>query len=175
MAELIIFGFIAILLIWILSIPGKQTRNRRRWYAHHAAAVSGKRFRQKRLLNKSEYKLLCRLEFWLRTRSDGHRLFAWVSLGEVLQIEDVDAFRAINAKHYDFLIIDRFGWPVIVIEYQRSGHFQNHAVECDAIKRTALESAGITFMEILEEYEWDKMKVRFDDVVQKIIRPPIPG
>lgn len=167
MAELIIFGFIAILLIWILSILGKQTRNRRRWYADHAAAVSGRRFRQKRLLNKSEYKLLCRLEFWLRTRSDGHRLFAQVSLGEVLQIEDVNAFRAINAKRCDFLIIDRFGWPVIVIEYQGSGHFQNHAVERDAIKRTALESAGITFMEILEGYEWDKVKLRLDDVIQK--------
>ena len=167
MAELIIFGFIAIPLIWILSIPGKQTRNRRRWYAEHAAAVSGRRFRQKRLLNKSEYKLLCQLEFWLRTRSDGHRLFAQVLLGEVLQIEDVNAFRAINAKRCDFLIIDRFGWPVIVIEYQGSGHFQNHAVERDAIKRTALESAGITFMEILHGYEWDKVKLRLEDVIQK--------
>ena len=90
--------------------------------------------------------MLCRLEFWLRKRSDGHRLFAQVSLGEVLQIEDVNAFRPINAKRCYFLIIDRFGRPVIVIVYQGSGHLQNHAVERDAIERTALESAGITFM-----------------------------
>ena len=62
---------------------------------------------------------------------------------------------------------DRFGWPVIVIEYQGSVHFQNHTVERDAIKRTALESAGITFMEILDGYEWDKVKLRLDDVIQK--------
>ena len=67
-------------------------------------------------------------------------------MGEVLQIEDVNAFRPINAKRCYFLIIDRFGQPVIVIEYQGSGHLQNHAVERDAIERTALESAGITFM-----------------------------
>ena len=54
-----------------------------------------------------------------------------------------------------------------MIEHQVSGHFQNHAVERDAIKRTALESAGITFMEILEGYEWDKVKLRLDDVIQK--------
>ena len=113
-------------------------------------------------MNRSEYRLFLKLESWIRQQHGGYRLFAQVSLGEILQIKDYNAFRAVNAKRCDFLIINWKGFPVIVIEYQGSGHHQKHAAERDAIKRTALESAGIAFVEVFENYDWDQVKALLD-------------
>lgn len=155
MGEFLIGVGVLVIVIWLANRP---SRKRKRYYNDHIAAVAGRTFRPRPLMNVSEYALFRRLERWIHHQRNGYRLFAQVSLGEILQIEDHNAFRAINAKRCDFLIIDWRGLPVIVIEYQGRGHFQNYASERDAIKRTAVESAGIAFVEVFHDDKWEDVK-----------------
>ena len=160
--ELFIIGIVVVILI---KLATRSSRKRKRYYNDHAAAVAGQKFQPKPLMNLSEYRLYCRLERWVGKKGNKCRLFAQVSLGEILQIENYNAFRAINAKRCDFLIIDWRGLPVIVIEYQGRGHFQNHASERDAIKRTAVESAGIAFVEVFHNYDWNIVQTQLEQAL----------
>ncbi|QDD92659.1 Hypothetical protein HVIM_04493 (plasmid) [Roseomonas mucosa] len=119
------------------------------------AAVSRQEvvWRPKRVLNGGEaaiYASACNIT----TRIDpAWRVWPQVSLGEVLRTEghsdaDREAFRWINSKRADFLVVDGEGWPVAVIEYQGSGHYQGNASERDAVKRTVLPRAGIHYIEV---------------------------
>ena len=74
---------------------------------------------------------------------------AQVNLGEILSSPDEQAYRAVNAKRIDFLLIDRNNRPLHGIEYQGSGHFIGAAATRDAIKREALRRAGIGYAEIM--------------------------
>jgi hypothetical protein len=78
-------------------------------------------------------------------------VFPQVSLGEILHTAVDDAYRAINSKRCDFLIANRRGYPVAVLEYQGSGHnIGGTAERRDRIKRIALEKAGVRYVEIKE-------------------------
>lgn len=87
-----------------------------------------------------------------------YRLLAEVAMGSFVgtsggigsQKAQDRAFASFNSKRVDFLVIDAFGEPRLVIEYQGSGHYQNDAVERDAVKRLALKQAGIPLLEIHE-------------------------
>ena len=92
-------------------------------------------FEPRRLLNKSEYSILQILEKTARDLGGGHRVMAQTSLGEIIAPSTVSgseesrdlAFRSINSKRLDFLIIDRSGMPALAVEYQdtvttRTGH-----------------------------------------------------
>ena len=65
------------------------------------------------------------------------------------------AWRAISAKRLDFLIIDGRGFPAVAVEYHGTGHHQEggQAAARDAVKRRALEKAGIEFVEIQVSYD----------------------
>ncbi|MBP0491429.1 DUF2726 domain-containing protein [Pararoseomonas indoligenes] len=81
------------------------------------------------------------------------RIWPQVSLGEVVRTEgrseaDREAFRWINSKRADFLVVDGEGWPLAVIEYQGSGHDLGNAAERDAVKRTVLSRVGIHYIEV---------------------------
>ncbi|OOF37977.1 hypothetical protein BKK49_10710 [Rodentibacter rarus] len=58
-------------------------------------------------------------------------------------------FFSINQLRADFLIIDRFGKPVLVIEYQGTGHRLNNSTDRDTRKRYACNKVGIELIEIL--------------------------
>ena len=62
---------------------------------------------------------------------------------------------AINSKRVDFLIIDTFGHPAAAVEYHGSGHHRQggRAAARDAVKRRALEKAGIELVEIQATYD----------------------
>lgn len=82
-------------------------------------------------------------------------VFPQVSLGQVIRAEarwdwqSDQAHRAINSKRCDLLVADRTGHPVAVLEYQGAGHnIGGTAERRDEIKRIALESAGVRFVEI---------------------------
>lgn len=115
-------------------------------------------FRARRLLNKPEYRILRILEKVTREIGGGHRVMAQVSLGEViapqstLASDEALAFRSINSKRLDFLVIDRTGMPALAVEYQGHGHYQNGAFQRDAVKREAVRKAGIPWQEIAAEY-----------------------
>jgi hypothetical protein len=84
----------------------------------------------------------------------GFWIFPQVSLGQIIGTEgahelEAEAYRAINSKRCDLLIADRSGIPIAVLEYQGAGHdIGSTATLRDEIKRTALERAGVRFIEI---------------------------
>ena len=94
----------------------------------------------------------------LSTIQPKHRIFAEVSMGSFIRTSNSGvrqsissrAFKSFNSKRVDFLVIDAFGSPALVIEYHGSGHNQGNAAERDEVKRLALKKAGIPLLEIFE-------------------------
>ena len=113
-------------------------------------------FERRPLLNQSEYRILRILEEIARDTPGGHRVMAQTSLGEVLAPRPASgsqearalAFRSINSKRLDFLVIDAYGMPVLAVEYQGQGHFSERTFMRDAVKREALRKAGIRLLEV---------------------------
>ena len=118
-------------------------------------------FKPRPLLNRSEYRILRILEEVSQDIPGGHRVMAQTSLGEVLapqmasgskEARDL-AFHSINSKRLDFLVIDGYGMPVLAVEYQGHGHYNDRTFMHDAVKREAVRKAGIRFLEIRAEYD----------------------
>ena len=118
-------------------------------------------FKPRPLLNRSEYKILRILEEVSQDIPGGHRVMAQTSLDEVLAPRMASgskaardlAFRSINSKRLDFLVIDGYGMPVLAVEYQGHGHYNDRTFMHDAVKREAVRKAGIRFLEIPAEYD----------------------
>ena len=137
--------------------------------------VSRVDFEPRRLLNKPEYGILQILERVTKEINGGYRVMAQTSLGEIIapasasgseEARDL-AFRSINSKRLDFLVIDRTGMPALAVEYQGHGHYQNKAFMRDAVKREAVRKARIQFLEIPAEYD---VKV-VEDQIRSVLRP----
>lgn len=103
-------------------------------------------------MNKSVFSVYCQLEALISRSHQTLRVFAQVSLAEILGSNSKPAYWAINSKRADFVIIDRFGHPVAVVEYHGAGHFQGDAIIRDAVKREACKRAGIIFIELQARY-----------------------
>jgi hypothetical protein len=117
--------------------------------------VSAVEFEPQPLLNKSEFQVLLLLEAVSRDLNAGFRVMAQTSLGEILRPKracrqsDADlAYRSINSKRSDFVIVDRFGIAVLAVEYQGNGHYQGNAAQRDAVKCEAFRSANVAFLEV---------------------------
>lgn len=117
--------------------------------------VSNSNYAKRPLMNRSEYKLFRKLENYLEKLPQGKRirLFSQVAMGEFIRSESDEAFRLVNGKRVDFVIVDFSGEAIIVIEYQGAGHYQDNAIERDAIKREACRKAGIEFLEFKKNYD----------------------
>ena len=133
-------------------------------------------FEPRRLLNKSEYGILQVLERLTHEMGGGYRVMAQTSLGEVIapvngsasgsaEARDL-AFRSINSKRLDFLVIDRTGMPALA-EYQGHGHYQNRAFMRDAVKREAIRKARVPFLEIPAEYD----RTVVENQIRSALRP----
>jgi hypothetical protein len=119
--------------------------------------VSRVAFETQPLLNKGEFQVFLVLEEVVRQVGGGFRVMAQTCLGEFLRprrqpqsdaaANDL-AFRSINSKRVDFLIVDAAGLAVLVVEYQGDGHYQGTALMRDAVKREAFQSAGVTLIEV---------------------------
>ena len=163
---------LAVLLAWVI---GRGYRRLRRWWrpqrpapdvsdaAQQLAFVSRVTFERQPLLNKSEFQVLLLLENVIRDLRAGHRVMAQANLGEFLRpkresyaVRDIDlAFRSINSKRADFIIVDRRGLVILAVEYHGHGHYQGNATMRDAVKREAFRSAGIALVEVPARYEGD--------------------
>ena len=133
--------------------------------------VLGATFQKKRLLNLEEYRLFQQLESLIDRNTLGFRLFAQVSLGEILQSSDRAAFSTINSKRCDFLIIDRQGNALVVIEYHGRGHFQGNSSHRDEVKRLALRKASIPTVEVLFDYEWQDVESELKKELGEVFSP----
>jgi hypothetical protein len=124
-------------------------------------AIAGADFEPRRLLNKSEYGVLLILEAAARDANKGLRVMAQTSMGELVRTKDHSAsleecdraYRSINSKRLDFVVIDPYGLPVLAIEYQGTGHYQSNAFMRDAVKREVLRKANIRFLEVPADYK----------------------
>ena len=112
----------------------------------------------KRPVNREAVKVLYALEEWIKAQPpDAWRLSFEVSMGAFIKTaydpenrEQKAAFSSYNSKRVDFLLVDRYGNPKLVIEYHGSGHdLSDDASERMEVKRRALERAGIPLLEVV--------------------------
>ena len=82
-------------------------------------------------------------------RNPKWQVMAQVSLGEILRSNDADAYRCINSKRVDLLLVDADCQPRHAVEYQGMAHHQGTAAARDAVKKEALRRAGIGYHEVV--------------------------
>jgi len=119
--------------------------------------VIGASFDKRRLLSKSEARVLYAVEKVIDEAKLAWRVMAQVSLGEVLSSPDARAYAAINSKRVDILIISNSGVPIVAIEYQGDGHYQGLAAARDAVKKEALRKAGVHYVEVTPDHNPDEL------------------
>ena len=145
------FGVYQLLAMGLRAVNGGRGRFGRD-PAGQLRAVMAAEFTAKRVMNKSEYRVFRAVEDAVAGLGGGRRVFSQTALGEVLASPDEAAFRAINAKRVDILVVGPNGVPLLAVEYQGPGHYQGDAAARDAIKREALRRAGIFYLEIFEHH-----------------------
>ena len=123
-------------------------------------AVMAGSFQKRRLLSPSEYQAFKIIEDDIAAARRGYRVFAQTCLGEVLTSPNENAFRSINSKRVDILIVDQGGWPVVAVEYQGSGHYQGTAAARDAVKKEALRKAGVRYVELSASDDAEQIRSR---------------
>lgn len=111
--------------------------------------VMGANFTIQPLLNKSEARVFKELDRIVIGCNPTWQVMAQVSLGEILRSKDADAYRCINSKRVDLLLMDSDCQPRHAIEYQGGAHHQGTAAARDAVKKEALRRAGIGYHEVV--------------------------
>ncbi|MBB4292214.1 hypothetical protein GGE16_004290 [Rhizobium leguminosarum] len=111
--------------------------------------VMNSQFTIQSLLNKSEARVFRELDSMVIGCNSSWQVMAQVSLGEILQSTDAAAYRCINSKRVDLLLVDSNCRPRHVIEYQGGAHHQGAAAARDAVKKEALRRAGIGYHEVV--------------------------
>ena len=95
------------------------------------------------------------VEKQLNREFPGYRILAEVNLGAFLKTK-VDthgkrndrAFRSINSKRVDFLIIDRFGNPALAIEYHGTFKRTDGQLSSDEVKRLVFCKVSLPVIEV---------------------------
>lgn len=131
------------------------------------AAVMEARFEKRRILQRNEYLAFRAVELHFAAMAKGHRVFAQTNLGEILSSKDEAAYRSINSKRVDVLVIDKGGWPVLAVEYQGSGHYRGTAAARDAVKKEALRRAGVAYVEAYPGDTDEQIRVRIHEVLAR--------
>lgn len=120
-------------------------------------------FEKRRLLSRKEAEIFSALEEAVANVNRGWRVMAQVCLGEVLASPDSNAFRAINSKRVDMLVVCNRSLPIAAVEYQGAGHYQGSAPARDAVKKEALRRAGVGYIEVTPDHD-------SEDVAREIAR-----
>ncbi|MDK1388873.1 DUF2726 domain-containing protein [Sinorhizobium sp. 8-89] len=121
------------------------------------------------LLNKSEARVFRELDSMVIGCNSSWQVMAQVSLGEILRSTDADAYRCINSKRVDLLLVDGNCQPRHVIEYQGGAHHQRAAAARDAVKKEALRRAGIGYHEVVARQTTPSELRR---LVEKLVEKP---
>ena len=109
----------------------------------------GAEFTIQPLLNRSEARVFKELDRAVIACNPVWQVMAQVSLGEILRAENAEAYRCINSKRVDLLLMDGECRPRHAIEYQGGAHHQGTAAARDAVKKEALRRAGIGYHEVV--------------------------
>lgn len=121
------------------------------------------------ILNKSEARVFKELDRIVISCNPGWQVMAQVSLGEILRSKNADAYRCINSKRVDLLLMDEGCRPRHAIEYQGGAHHQGTAAARDAVKKEALRRAGIGYHEVLAGHTTPSELKR---MVEKLVDKP---
>ena len=111
--------------------------------------VMGANFTIRPILNKGEARVFKALDRIVIGCNPTWQVMAQVSLGEILRCKDAEAYRCINSKRVDLLLMDGECQPRHAIEYQGSAHHRGTAAARDAVKKLALRRAGIGYHEVV--------------------------
>lgn len=133
-----------------------QTPQRAKQPPPHVSAsyVQHSSYSRRKLLEPAEFRVFCEVRDAAREIDQRFLVCPQVSLGEVLSAEDNHAFRAINSKRCDILVVDGSGLPILAVEYHGMGHHQNpQAATRDAIKMAALNNAGVKYKAVFPNYD----------------------
>lgn len=117
--------------------------------ADQLRTVMGADFTIQPLLNRSEARVFKELDRAVIACNPAWQVMAQVSLGEILRSKDAEAYRCINSKRVDLLLMDGDCQPRHAIEYQGGAHHQGTAAARDAVKKEALRRAGIGYHEVV--------------------------
>ena len=102
-------------------------------------------------------------------------LFAQVSLGELfhtkpMKDEDAkEAFFAYNSRRSDLVITDNHGLPILMIEYQGGGHYQENYHLRDEIKRRVFQKAKVRSLEIPNNLLPQDIKARIKEQLDGLL------
>ncbi|MGB3313939.1 MAG: DUF2726 domain-containing protein [Albidovulum sp.] len=127
-------------------------------------------------INREAYAVFVKLENAVAANAPKARVLAEVSMGAFLstsgyganKYRDKLAFSSFNAKRVDFLVINGFGKPVLIVEYQGSGHDPDGtAAERDMLKREAIGLAGIELVEIFRHQSPDEIDILLGAAVRR--------
>jgi hypothetical protein len=130
-------------------LPKTDVASRQPDAADQLRIVMGANFTVQPLLNKSEARVFKELDRVVIGCNPGWQVMAQVSLGEILRSKNADAYRCINSKRVDLLLVDDDCRPRHAIEYQGGAHHQGTAAARDAVKKEALRRAGIGYHEVV--------------------------
>ncbi|MEM1198778.1 MAG: DUF2726 domain-containing protein [Pseudomonadota bacterium] len=118
--------------------------------------IEGASLRPAAPINRDAFKVFRTIEASLPSRGTRYRLLAGVGMGAFIKTSPQHgnvaqrkrAFNTYSSKRVDFLIIDPFGRPALVVEYHDTGSHQANAAARDAVKQRALQKAGVELMEV---------------------------
>lgn len=131
-------------------------------------------FEAVRLLNKQEVKVYEALVETIQIQSGNqYKVFAQVSLGEILKNYDRSSFNRINQKRVDFCIVNSDYMPIAAIEYHGGGHFRGNYQERDEIKQQAVEYAGLIYHAIFE-HNLDNIHEHIHTVIMPLLSTQKP-
>lgn len=109
-------------------------------------------------VNREAVRVLYAIDEWIKVCQPDWRFAFEVAMGGFIKTPYAPddplqkrAFNSYSGKRVDFLLINRRGQPVLVVEYNGSGH--DLSGDADArmeVKRLALKKAGIPLLEIPE-------------------------
>jgi Protein of unknown function (DUF2726) len=152
------------------TAPPEATAPKHPDAADQLRIVMGASFTVQPLLNKSEARVFKELDRMVIGCNPGWQVMAQVSLGEILRCQDADAYRCINSKRVDLLLVDEDCQPRHAIEYQGTGHHQTAAAARDAVKKEALRRAGIGYHEVVAGHT---MPSDLGRLVEKLVERPL--
>jgi Protein of unknown function (DUF2726) len=134
--------------VWEFPKPG-STVPKQPDAADQLRIVMGAKFSIQPLLNKREARVFRELDRIVISLNPEWQVMAQVSVGEILHCQDEEAYRCINSKRIDLLLVDGDCNPRHAVEYQGGGHYQGSAAARDAVKKEALRRAGIGYHEVV--------------------------
>lgn len=120
-----------------------------RFYADQLARVRRLKFQKKKIMDRGKQRLFWELVDFCRIND--YRVFAKVSLGEILSHTDDSAFAEINAKRCAFCLTDKDFSPIAIVEEFRSGELSHEAIRRNNIKQLACESAMVMYIPIVPD------------------------